>query len=433
MRAGTPPPGARAWTAPVVLGLGPLIRPDLAVLAFAYLVVGASIVRGRGASVPRFVTQALLAPVAYEIFRAGYYGSLLPNPALAKDASGVYWESGRRYLADFTMPYLLWIPAVLLTALGVAAALRVRARRDEVEARERSALVVLGACGVAGLVYGLLVVRGGGDYMHARLLVLPAIATAAPLTVLPLPRRRDSVSIAMLGAAIAVAAWAIISATHLRPALLESGTATSYGYEEERLGAITGTGVAHPIRLEDLQSDRRWKGEAIAAHHREHPGDLLFITSMIVRAPEDVQFAAVPPGLGRDGRTVVIEQAMGVLPYASDLDVLFSDGLGITDAIGARGEAWSPTPGHRKLLTAETHLSRITEPDALIPSDAIPYSPAKLALAREVLHCGVVAELIDATEAPLTPGRFLRNLVGAPARTFLVIPREPVIARAELC
>ena len=59
-----------------------------------------------------------LLPVGYQIFRMGYYGLLVPQTALAKDASGDKWAQGFVYLANFNEPYLLWIPALLLVALG---------------------------------------------------------------------------------------------------------------------------------------------------------------------------------------------------------------------------------------------------------------------------------------------------------------------------
>ena len=58
-------------------------------------------------------------PVAYEIFRMGYYGLLVPGTALAKDAAGDKWSQGMIYLANFTQPYALWVPVLLLVPLGM--------------------------------------------------------------------------------------------------------------------------------------------------------------------------------------------------------------------------------------------------------------------------------------------------------------------------
>ncbi len=95
-----------------------LVRPELALiggLALVMLVVAASGWRRRLV----IVVAGGLLPVAYQIFRMGYYGLLVPNTALAKDASGAKWGQGLVYLANFNRPYLLWAPAVLLIGLGL--------------------------------------------------------------------------------------------------------------------------------------------------------------------------------------------------------------------------------------------------------------------------------------------------------------------------
>ncbi len=53
--------------------------------------------------------------------------------------------------------------------------------------------------------------------------------------------------------------------------------------------------------------------------------------------------------------------------------------------------------------------------------------------ARRALDCGELAALSQAVHDPLTPGRFLRNLVDAPALTRLQIPADPHEAEARFC
>ena len=60
-----------------------------------------------------------LLPVGYQIFRMGYYGLLFPGTALAKDAGGDKWSQGLIYLSNFNGPYVLWVPLLLLAALGL--------------------------------------------------------------------------------------------------------------------------------------------------------------------------------------------------------------------------------------------------------------------------------------------------------------------------
>ena len=95
-----------------------LVRPELALVGGLALVM--MLVAARGWHRRWLIIGAGgLVPVAYQIFRMGYYGLLFPGTALAKDASGSKWPQGFVYLANFNAPYLLWAPAILLVGLAV--------------------------------------------------------------------------------------------------------------------------------------------------------------------------------------------------------------------------------------------------------------------------------------------------------------------------
>ena len=100
----------------VLLGLGWLVRPELVLFSGAFFVLVLLLGGGR----PRWkLALAMLAvPVAYQVFRMGYYGSLVPNTAIAKDSTNSNWERGWRYLKDFVGPYWLWIPALAMLLGG---------------------------------------------------------------------------------------------------------------------------------------------------------------------------------------------------------------------------------------------------------------------------------------------------------------------------
>lgn len=412
---------------PVIIGMGVLIRPDLVVLTGFYLLAALVLLRHRGSrSIVRFMGLAMIAPVLYEVFRAGYYGSLLPNTVLVKDASGAYWDEGLNYLTDFANPYMLWVP-------GLAVALVLVANSTRIRAGGRDPLAALILCLAGALVYGLAVIRGGGDYMHARLLLPALYGLLIPAAVVPLSRRRNYASLAALGGSAVVVVWAAVCAISLRPDVGEGIARTSYGMEDERLRAITLGQNPTPISVEGLDSWYRFGGEAITHRHEMSPGDLLHPDVYMASNAAAVEFREFPAGIGRDGRTVVIHQAMGVMAYSSPIDVFFVDRLGLADPIGARGEAWMPRAGHRKLMSIEMQLARGADPDAAIPRGAIEYNPLKLEAAREVLECGDVRELLDAVQEPLTPSRFLRNIIGSPKRTFLEIPRHPREAHEKFC
>ncbi len=126
-----------------VAGLSVLVRPELALIGGLALVMMLIAVRGWRSRVLIVVAGGLL-PVAYQIFRMGYYGLLVPGTALAKDASGKKWSQGFVYLANFNPPYLLWLPAIPLAVLGVLVlAGRSRAVVDPL----RRTPPISGACG----------------------------------------------------------------------------------------------------------------------------------------------------------------------------------------------------------------------------------------------------------------------------------------------
>jgi arabinofuranosyltransferase len=78
-------PAARAgvvWYVPIVLGLGPLVRPDFLVFSAAFVL--ALVVLSRSDEVVRVIALALVVPVVTELVRMAYYASLVPNTALAK-------------------------------------------------------------------------------------------------------------------------------------------------------------------------------------------------------------------------------------------------------------------------------------------------------------------------------------------------------------
>jgi arabinofuranosyltransferase len=107
---GTRPAGQMTpWGTCLLIGLGPLVRPELGLMTAAFLGVllfAEASWRGR----VRLVAWALALPLAYEIFRMAYYAAIVPNSALAKEAGASQWGRGWSYLVDFAEPYYLWIP-----------------------------------------------------------------------------------------------------------------------------------------------------------------------------------------------------------------------------------------------------------------------------------------------------------------------------------
>jgi len=164
----------RVWATGALFGLSWLVRPEMALFAASFLGAALFVDRGGRRRAVAWVGATAVIPVGFEVFRAGYYASLLPNTALAKDASGSAWRQGLTYVRDFASPYLLWIPVLALVAITAFAARRLTAGGG------RDPLVVAAAPVLGGVLAVSYVCRVGGDWMHARLLLPPLFAILLP-------------------------------------------------------------------------------------------------------------------------------------------------------------------------------------------------------------------------------------------------------------
>ena len=200
------------WRA-VALGLGWLVRPELLVysVAFLALVLALQWRRDSWRVRVRFLAVALALPAAYQVFRMGYYGSLVANTAVAKEGTQVRWHRGWLYLVDFVKPYwFLGAMAVVVAGGYLPAARRFR------NLGCRRAVWLMAAFVSVGLANVGYVVAVGGDYMHARL-VLPAVfALCAPVAMVPMTRHHIG--------ALGLIPWVVGAAFVMRPPPFVLGT-----------------------------------------------------------------------------------------------------------------------------------------------------------------------------------------------------------------
>ncbi|MEI5103402.1 hypothetical protein RB200_38935 [Streptomyces sp. PmtG] len=219
----------RALATAFVLGLGPLVRPDLALVSAVFL--GAQWLSARpsrrGALAGAAAAGAL--PVAYEIFRMGYYGHLMPLPGVTKEASASLWGRGVAYLADFAGPYLLWLPALFVVAAVLPSG------------RSRPSLPLVPALApvVAGVLCWAYVIKVGGDFMHGRMFLPGLFLLALPVFVVPATR-------AWALASGGVLMWAVACAAALR--VPYEGLVGPRGVADERGVYVRQNAAAHPLR-----------------------------------------------------------------------------------------------------------------------------------------------------------------------------------------
>ena len=103
------------------------MRPDLGLMTVVFLV--AWVVLARPRRIVGDLAVALALPVLYQVFRMGYFASLVPSTALAKDSGGIHLEQGWHYLRDLLGTYWLWIPLVVLLVAMVVRAVEARDSR----------------------------------------------------------------------------------------------------------------------------------------------------------------------------------------------------------------------------------------------------------------------------------------------------------------
>jgi arabinofuranosyltransferase len=359
-------------------------------------------------------------PLAYQVFRMGYYGLLVPNTAVAKDASSLRFHQGFVYLADFTSPYRLWIALLILLVLFLLTAQHL----------SRADAVRCAATAGGGLLMALYVIAIGGDFMHARMLLPPTFALLLPVMLVPVPLPKLSggltqASLLMLAAAIGV--WAMGAGLRWRAptppgAVPESGIAAERGYwsifTHQQYPDNAAEYVLAGMGSVNAAGSLEWQ---ISRDARSGRPELFYY-------PGGSSYVSVP--LSRPGYSVAVEfYHLGTGGAGTPLDGLAVDQYGLAYALGSH-QVGDPNgrPGHTKWVIPAwivAEYSNVTQAPG-IPA-------AQLAAARKALSCGPLAELDQATQAPLTAGRFAMNFFHSLTLTTFRFSPDPATAEKELC
>ncbi|WP_145978793.1 hypothetical protein [Granulicoccus phenolivorans] len=401
---GPKPEPRAAWDPlwlPIVIGLGYLVRPDAALYSVGFAV---ALLWQSRRSWKGWVAAALLAvalPLAYQIFRMGYYGILVPNTALAKGAGNALWGLGGNYAWLFLNGFALWLPLLIG---GLLLAYRLR---HLIGQRNRAAIALVAGTVVPALAHVVYVIRVGGDFMHGRFLLPPLFALMLPIGVLFVnwapARRWLAVSVAML------VLWAIYPVALYRPVI-----ALGHGVTDERLHYTTYVPSHETVHIAD------WQGHIFAVRGAEARRDLE-AGRRYYRTEHNVFFPAA------DGiRVAHAFPSIGVYSVVAGTDVIIVDTLGLADPIAAR----IPMPTQPEKIghverPEHWRVARYAAPSAKDTDDD--------RAAREIMQCAPLRELTAAISAPMTPARFGANLAASVRLTTLSIAPDVATARAELC
>jgi arabinofuranosyltransferase len=414
---------SRPWWVAVVLGIGPLIRPDFLILS-AFFVLALLLLSDRGWEMRLLaIGLGVALPVASELFRMGYYGNLVPNTALAKEASLSNWQQGWDYLLDFFGPYILLLPLLLLLGAFITPLLRAG---SGAAARFRliSALTI-----AAGILHGLYIVRVGGDFMHARMLLPSLFVVLLPVSV-----------VAVRGwawvAATAVLVWTLVCAATLRPAYSGAPGAGQAAtvlaaidpvtkISDERLVHVRLSSQSHPVTIDDYERSALWAQGGLHTHELEQGG-----RRGLLLDPDSAgdRGTFVPLRKEVTAQIVAYVGALGMYSYAAGDDVYVIDRFGLANAISAHQKLVTRgRPGHEKDLQEAWVFAQFADPGAAVPA-LIP--PADVTAARHALACGQIVELLEATQGTLDVFDNLRHSLSL--WNFRFSP-SPAAAERDLC
>ncbi|REQ53976.1 hypothetical protein DSJ35_17125, partial [Mycobacterium tuberculosis] len=342
-----------------VAGCSVLVRPEFALiggLALIMMLIAARTWRRR----VLIVLAGGFLPVAYQIFRMGYYGLLVPSTALAKDAAGDKWSQGMIYVSNFNRPYALWVPLVLSVPLGL---LLMTARRrpsflrpvlapdyGRVARAVQSPPAVVAFIVGSGVLQALYWIRQGGDFMHGRVLLAPLFCLLAPVGVIPilLPDGKDFsretgrwLVGALSGLWLGIAGWSLWAANS--PGMGDDATRVTYsGIVDERRFYAQATGHAHPLTAADYLDYPRMAAVLTALNNT--PEGALLLPSGNYNQWDLVPMIRPSSGTAPGGKPApkpqhaVFFTNMGMLGMNVGLDVRVIDQIGLVNPLAAHTE-----------------------------------------------------------------------------------------------
>ncbi|NMO02983.1 hypothetical protein HH308_17360 [Gordonia sp. TBRC 11910] len=393
-----------------VAGLAPLVRPELTILGGLALVL-VFLAPQRWWLRIAIVVVAGALPVGYQIFRMGYYAVLVPNPAIAKDASGSKWKQGFIYLGNMFGPYTLLLPVILalVAAVWIIVGRRLRGKAldatpdpsahddsilDDVVPQGDSSLrgrwaaftgglqrpaVVVGVIVAAGFLDAVYWLHQGGDFMHARVLLVPLFIMLLPIIVVPLTlpahvrdafrrpsseaasskaaRNRTRLAQWQLGGAVLMAGlwvttlvWAINSHENMLPnAGIDIGRS---GIVDERRFYVTNMGNENPVTAEDYLAYPRMRAMVEKINELHATGGVI-----LPSANYDEWYVAqlptkMPAGIKREVTVYFLN--LGMTSMNAPLDVRVIDQMGLAYPVAAHTQRLEDGRiGHDKVLPTE--------------------------------------------------------------------------------
>ena len=365
-------------------GLSWLVRPELAL--YGGLVGIILLVSHRSWKV---IAVAVPLPLAYEVFRMGYYGLLTPHTAVAKSAADSEWGKGFTYLADFVGPYWLFLPLIVLAVAGLwKANLRPTAVRS-------TATAIYLFEGTA-LIHTLYVLRVGGDFMHGRMLLLPIFAALLPIFV---------VSVRVWIASVFCAVWALVIVLRGHP-VDRSIYEGEISIVDERDFWTNATQRENPPRRAEEFLGTKFMEDYQEGIDELEAGDAM--TFRYIKGEDRFSWTAAPADPSRTDPPTVYLLNLGLSSMNAPLDIRVLDDIGLSNPLAARQpRIVGGRIGHDKSLAMSWQVA-----DSAVDIDEIPVwiDKGEAAKARAALADADFQKLFATYRDPLTWDRFWKNI-----------------------
>ena len=406
--------GAITYVLAFWAGLSWLIRPELALyggLTGILLLVTAPSWR----VMLGIIAVALPVPGGYQIFRMGYYGLIVPHTAVAKSATDSMWGTGWEYVLNFTGPYNLWLGLALLIAAGVVTVSRLQrtAFRRPTRLELRAPAVVVTLVFLCSFLHILYVVRVGGDFMHARMLLPPLFALLLPMAVIPISVV-DRTWQDLVAGVLVVAVWIWSTVVYVNGHDWDEDGGGDVVDEREFWINFTNRDEDNPpmyaedflgvefmenyVEVMQTQTLVEPTGQQLAIKTPE--GGNAWITTPRMEGEEAGDLAYLPP--------TVFMVNLGMTSMNAPLDVRVTDLIGLATPLAARQpRIEGGRIGHDKLMALEWQVAESATPLANTPGWI---DPEKTAQARQALRNPDLVELFEAYREPMSFQRFVGNI-----------------------
>lgn len=330
--------GRYRYTLPFLLGTLYLVRPELFIVGAVFLCfsVFSKNLSGIQKKILFFILY-LIPELGYTIFRAGYYGVLVPNTAIAKEFSSFNLKQGLSYINISLDAFHMQIGIILIFSIYIY----IYCKR-----KQYFMTIVLPFLLASLLLTGYLVVIGG-DYMIGRMLLPSIEVLAIPFLVVSIKEKLIlyPLTFILIGSSFLICNNKVLPTLlpvnnntdydHVSfPHLLSKKNYTDLSYRylvvDERKFYIALTCNAHPTKIENFVHPCKSKGNNQVAMFQD-TDKLMYFNKNKKPIMYYTIIDQITPMVKQENRSLLFTSFMlGMTGFATDLDKNVLDGVGLT-------------------------------------------------------------------------------------------------------